>query len=887
MGGQINNLPVDEKTGEILQNAIRYASGGKGTIEQPSPISALPIEAVDLSKPLLSIFPELFLHPESRTSDDDKKKQDFYISPKISLNDELSYPQKLPAELGQLKIELEKEILNLQSDFEADAKAFGLIGSDLNQVSADKLLLMLEKYGATLPSKFDYISLFDLFRITSAFADCIEKAEEQPRFLLVCADLSGIQDFVYGISSSGALKSLRARSFFLEFVMEHVLTVLIESVGVSRANLIYSGGGNFFLLLPNSQSAKKEIDKIRKAVNRYFYEHFEGRIYLALGFVEFDEEALIFKEHPDKFAIFWQEGFDLLEKLKQQKFNDLIDSELFKAVDPINPFADVPDSPLKDNPPSNDNECQICHREDMPKEETKRGLYRDDVQMIVCSNCYHLYHLGDDLTDFRYVFRFSNQSKVKERGVIKLPKGDGSYYFYQLSNQDRVQEPYLPEGCDRVWGKNSLEIVPNQNRAYYSGLSVPVSLLLTSDVVVKAGDLKANFGCPDGKLYEKAYEIEKDNYHELTRKRDEEKINPPASTTVSMSGLAATARGIKRIAALRMDIDNLGLLFSEGLHDERRSLAHLATLSRKLTYFFKHDVEHICNGRKNDGTLIEPVTDISQRLARKASKRMVTMIYAGGDDLFLVGAWSDVPEVAVDIRNHFKKLTCESDTCSHKRFLSISAGITVHGPKFPLYRMAKASEIAQKIAKQIEPISCEQYNCLQKYDECYLYQEQNNECKRKDSIALFVTDWLKQEVKRIDDERRKGATRFERDSNLEPINFALSFDDFNKRVVEIVRQFLKMCGIKNADAFEPKFPHSFIKRLHLVTETWRSQGLLYIPSLKYSLARTANAIKSADKNSFTTLSSFLSQNMIDSEVMRTFHQPLMWIGWLTRLLGED
>ena len=59
-------------------------------------------------------------------------------------------------------------------------------------------------------------------------------------------DISGIQSFIYTIGEKGALKGLRARSFYLEIMMEHIVDELLEKLSLSRANLIYTGGGHCY-----------------------------------------------------------------------------------------------------------------------------------------------------------------------------------------------------------------------------------------------------------------------------------------------------------------------------------------------------------------------------------------------------------------------------------------------------------------------------------------------------------------------------------------------------------------------------------------------------------------------------------------------------------------
>ncbi|MFR8860553.1 MAG: hypothetical protein ACLVH0_00415 [Coprococcus eutactus] len=79
---------------------------------------------------------------------------------------------------------------------------------------------------------------------------------EESRFIIISMDLSGIQDFIYTIHSKDALKTLRARSFYLEIMMEHMIDTLLERLSLSRANLLYAGGGHCYMILPNTAAVK-------------------------------------------------------------------------------------------------------------------------------------------------------------------------------------------------------------------------------------------------------------------------------------------------------------------------------------------------------------------------------------------------------------------------------------------------------------------------------------------------------------------------------------------------------------------------------------------------------------------------------------------------------
>lgn len=74
--------------------------------------------------------------------------------------------------------------------------------------------------------------------------------------------------------------------------------------------------------------------------------------------------------------------------------------------------------------------------------------------------------------------------------------------------------------------------------------------------------------------------------------------------------------------------------------------------------------------------------------------RKVTIVYSGGDDLFIVGAWNEVLEAAVDIRNVFERLTDGA--------LTFSAGFCIFEPKYPVSRMAEITASLESRAKSID-----------------------------------------------------------------------------------------------------------------------------------------------------------------------------------------
>ena len=140
--------------------------------------------------------------------------------------------------------------------------------------------------------------------------------------------------------------------------------------------------------------------------------------------------------------------------------------------------------------------------------------------------------------------------------------------------------------------------------------------------------------------------------------------------------LAEASEGTKWLGALRMDIDNLGTVFTEKL--ENATISRLATLSEAFRHFFEGYVPQLCREYNED-----------------RDKEILELIYAGGDDLFIVGGWSALPEIAQKIRSEF----CHFVTGDH---VTLSGGIAIEHKKFPLYQFAARSGDAEDTAKSMD-----------------------------------------------------------------------------------------------------------------------------------------------------------------------------------------
>ena len=125
-----------------------------------------------------------------------------------------------------------------------------------------------------------------------------------------------------------------------------------------------------------------------------------------------------------------------------------------------------------------------------------------------------------------------------------------------------------------------------------------------------------------------------------------------------------------------MDVDDLGTVLKDKL--ENATISRHATLSREIKLFFEGYVPKLC-----------------KEYNENRDKQILELIYAGGDDLFLVGGWSALPEIAQKIRSEFHAFV----TGPH---VTLSGGIAIEHMKFPLYQFANLSEKAEDKAKSID-----------------------------------------------------------------------------------------------------------------------------------------------------------------------------------------
>ena len=146
---------------------------------------------------------------------------------------------------------------------------------------------------------------------------------------------------------------------------------------------------------------------------------------------------------------------------------------------------------------------------------------------------------------------------------------------------------------------------------------------------------------------------------------------------LEFSKIAELSTGDSKLAALKLDVDNLGSLFRDRTEDEFKKL------SDALKDFF-------------DGKLLKLIKDLKMQ-------QNIYVVFSGGDDCFLIGTWEKVLELAFTLRRKFSDFQAdlkETIISLPKEEITFSAGIVVFQPHFPMLRLSVEVEEALSASKR-------------------------------------------------------------------------------------------------------------------------------------------------------------------------------------------
>lgn len=526
-----------------------------------------------------------------------------------------------------------------------------------DRMSPNELLQVWEAIGSYIPAstargEVADISLYDHQKLTAAIGACMydyfqmqeiedyreycftgtrqQAFRQEPVYLLVGADLSGIQNFLYTIPSKGALKSLRGRSFYLELLLENVADEILKILELSRCNLLYSGGGGFYLLLPNTSRTLDVLGEVNKAVNNWLLKYFGSRLYLAMGWAECSAADFQSGEGgQNPLGRRYQQIHEQLDQDKHARYNIEQLSQLFNPHSVLNRTKD------------GTRECSICHTSSV---ELVKYDAAADSDTWACKTCRNLRGLGEKLLKHNLLVVTDTLLDGAEAYSLPVPSVSGEKYITSLGH-DKLED--AREHIRRVYCKNEMNTGNKMATRLWMG-----------DYVTRSE-------------YNNTMELEE---------------------LAGLAGGSSDKAGIKRLGVMRADVDNLGAAFMAGFPGQYATLGRSAALSRQLSLFFKMYVNTLCAGEVN-GLQEMQHSRFSLFGTDKDKARKVHIVYSGGDDMFIVGAWDELIELAVDIRRAFARFTNGK--------LTFSAGIGLFDSKCPMAEMARQSGALESAAKAL------------------------------------------------------------------------------------------------------------------------------------------------------------------------------------------
>lgn len=264
---------------------------------------------------------------------------------------------------------------------------------------SERLYYIIMNYFWAIPSQVSFkgvgyrpnISLFAHSHLVAAIAviiallDRIPASKEEFSGYWIIGDLSGIQKFIFDIPSSGAAKSLRGRSQYLEFLTEAVAREILDRLGLPFVNILHCGAGSFLLLAPDRSDIGEKLNIFQKELDEFLFKEHLGvlRFNLAWNKAFYKDFVPRCEGSSSGWKATMDRLFRKLHEVKSKPFSEL-------------PSWRIPFEPTKDV-------CAVCGSQDRLEEEEE----------VLCFNCRSFKKLTADL--------------IKRENVLWWGKGISGY----------------------------------------------------------------------------------------------------------------------------------------------------------------------------------------------------------------------------------------------------------------------------------------------------------------------------------------------------------------------------------------------------------------------------------------------------------------------------
>jgi CRISPR-associated protein Csm1 len=619
--------------------------------------------------PLDSIFSIISLDTKSHDEENLYKYHVLKLQPSSSF----------PALMRALE---ENEIPDLVDDFDANIPSFSNFKSFDDVISL--WLNLLEKYTWAIPSDTRYetsdVSLYDHLRSSAAIAACLykrhvvaihqlKKMVKTDEFVFVGGDFSGIQDYIFDITnrgSGGASKRLRARSFFISLFSEVSIHKILHALELPLVCNIFSAGGKFLLLAPNIEGVQDTLKEMKSEIEQEIHDTFFSQFSFLVswkvikGFRKAFEVYSFFKAADDMFHSLETEKTRKFQSVFHNKDSGEWDENAFRATRLYETYQATGD-------------CKICAKGPAIFEDPDTG---SKESCYICRRD-----------------KFLIGQKLPKAGYVAFGKG----IFDPQNAGDKIVifKPIVTDGYDKKEG-------------YYVELLRKVNGGETYYLIYKIGEDEEDTNIKKGKPFLKKYYA-----NHVPINANEAILSFEEIATLSRWQKENKIYGSDLLGILKVDIDNLGLIFSKGFENPRRiergfndidrkTLSRFLTMSRMLDLFFSGWVKDIMSAT-SEKTVIAQLTGIESIPKEDFEKYLksghidfenIYTVYSAGDDMVLVGPWETMIIFSIFLNMQFRKYTCNNE------FVTLSAGLAFVKPKHPIASAIKQAEALLEESKK-------------------------------------------------------------------------------------------------------------------------------------------------------------------------------------------
>lgn len=534
---------------------------------------------------------------------------------------------------SQNLIENEEESQDsIKEQFKKDLRFVNTINDA--RAKSETTFFLMQKYGSRLCAAQDYegkFSLFDNYRIDKMISG-------EGEMLLLKGDFSGIQQFIYGDIGTDQIgmmrqvaRELRGKSFFVSMLTDLVAEQFLAKFELNQEYLLFAGGGHFNILVPHEENTLQQMQEFSESINR----DLPDSLSLTLIYKETSNEEL--KEKAG-------EVFDAVnrrrDRAKYSKFSDDL-SEMFAG-------------------------------------KRVKNKYEKDIAAIK--------KIGGILPKVDYILQLSCKTNDELIDIDKKFKP-----FYASGSFRLVAFTSAGKSIDKIGNRIEKYLKDNsQIIATVKILSLNNTKFLDLAPYLKDNEIPVSYAfrfigkyAPESKTEKEDVDKKGKKYRNILADFTELSKTPPEGITEESKKNFYT-----KLAFLRLDIDDLGAIFSLGQKKNNEgeienALKHTAVLSRELNLFFAGHFNVL------------------------AKKHHCYIVYSGGDDAFAVGSWLNIIHFVKELRADFKKFT------AHNSDLHFSAGIFTCTSHYPVAKAAKDTgklEERAKAAAAVNIIESESFN---------------------------------------------------------------------------------------------------------------------------------------------------------------------------------